>query len=65
MINDTVYNITGLNYNTNYIITVYATNHNNCSRESTRKNVETKSGMCIYVAIWLCMVHACVCDDKS
>ena len=26
MINDTVYNITGLNYNTNYNITVYATN---------------------------------------
>ena len=26
MINDTVYNITGLHYNTNYIITVYATN---------------------------------------
>ena len=26
MINDTVYNITGLNYNTNYIITIYATN---------------------------------------
>ena len=26
MINDTVYNITGLYYNTNYIITVYATN---------------------------------------
>ena len=26
MINDTVYNITGLNYNTNYIITVSATN---------------------------------------
>ena len=27
MINNTVYNITGLNYNTNYIITVYATNN--------------------------------------
>ena len=27
MINDTVYNITGLNYNTNYIIIVYATNN--------------------------------------
>ena len=26
MINDTVYNITGLNYNTNYTITVYAAN---------------------------------------
>ena len=26
MINNTVYNITGLNYNTNYTITVYATN---------------------------------------
>ena len=27
MINDTVYNITGLNYNTNYTITVYAANN--------------------------------------
>ena len=27
MINDTVYNITGLIYNTNYIIIVYATNN--------------------------------------
>ena len=27
MINDTVYNITGLYYNTNYIITLYATNN--------------------------------------
>ena len=27
MINDTVYNITELNYNTNYIIIVYATNN--------------------------------------
>ena len=27
MINDTVYNITGLCYNTNYTITVYATNN--------------------------------------
>ena len=27
MINDTVYNITRLNYNTNYIITVYASNN--------------------------------------
>ena len=27
MINDTAYNITGLYYNTNYIITVYATNN--------------------------------------
>ena len=26
MINDTAYNITGLNYNTNYTITVYASN---------------------------------------
>ena len=32
MINDTVYNITGLYYNTNYIITVYATN-NVCNGE--------------------------------
>ena len=27
MINDTAYNITGLYYNTNYTITVYATNN--------------------------------------
>ena len=27
MINDTAYNITGLHYNTNYTITVYATNN--------------------------------------
>ena len=27
MINDTAYNITGLYYNTNYIITVYTTNN--------------------------------------
>ena len=27
MINDTVYNIIGLYYNTNYTITVYATNN--------------------------------------
>ena len=27
MINNTAYNITGLNYNTNYTITVYATNN--------------------------------------
>ena len=35
MINDTVYNITGLYYNTNYIITVYATNRNGNGKSAT------------------------------
>ena len=35
MINDTVYNITGLNYNTNYTITVYATNYHTSGEPST------------------------------
>ena len=41
MINDTVYNITGLNYNTNYIITVYATNRIG-NGEPTAVNVTTE-----------------------
>ena len=41
MINDTVYNITGLNYNTNYTITVYATN-NAGDGGHTMLTVETK-----------------------
>ena len=47
MINDTVYNITGLYYNTNYTITVYATN-NAGDGEATTVTVKTKpipSGM--------------------
>ena len=43
MINDTVYNITGLYYNTNYIITVYATN-NHSSGEPATVTVKTKPG---------------------
>ena len=42
MINDTVYNITGLYYNTNYIITVYATNKHG-DGEPTTVTVKTKS----------------------
>ena len=42
MINDTVYNIIGLHYNTNYIITVYATN-NHSSGEPATVTVKTKS----------------------
>ena len=42
MINDTVYNITGLYYNTNYTITVYATNDHS-SGEPTTVTVKTKS----------------------
>ena len=43
MINDTVYNITGLNYNTNYTITVYATN-NHTSGETAIVTVKTEPG---------------------
>ena len=48
MSNDTVYNITGLYYNTNYIITVYA-NNNHGDGEPATVTVKTKSllpGMC-------------------
>ena len=41
MINDTAYNITGLYYNTNYNITVYATN-NAGHGEPTTVTVRTK-----------------------
>ena len=44
MINDTVYNIIGLNYNTNYTITVYATN-NYTSGDSTIVTVKTNPGI--------------------
>ena len=42
MINDTVYNITGLNYNTNYIITVYATNSHGGHRQPATVTVRKK-----------------------
>ena len=42
MINDTVYNITGLYYNTNYIITVYATNSHGSHGEPATVTVRTK-----------------------
>ena len=55
MINDTAYNITGLYYNTNYIITVYATN-NAGDGEPAIVTVKTRSlppgmyvQMCMYV----------------
>ena len=43
MINDTVYNITGLYYNTNYIITVYATNKHGDGKPATA-TVKTPPG---------------------
>ena len=48
MINDTVYNIIGLYYITNYIITVYATN-NHGSGEPARVTVKTPPGMYIII----------------
>ena len=50
MISDTVHNITGLHYNTNYTITVYAAN-NYTSGEPATVTVKTLPGtyvMCIY-----------------
>ena len=47
MINDTVYNITGLNYNTNYIITVYATNNDGHGEPAT-VTVKTPPGSIIH-----------------
>ena len=47
MINDTVYNITGLNDDTNYTITVYASN-NYTSGEPATLTVKTKPGMHYY-----------------
>ena len=44
MINNTVYNITGLNYNTNYIITVYATNSHGGHGENATVTVRTLPG---------------------
>ena len=44
MINDTVYNITGLNYNTNYIITVYATNNHDGHGEPATETVKIPPG---------------------
>ena len=42
MINDTAYNITGLYYNTNYTITVYATNNHGGDGEPAMVTVKTK-----------------------
>ena len=65
MINDTVYNITGLNYNTNYIITVYASNDIG-KGEQTNITVKLKSlppgkvlkcntHVCIYACMYDCI----------
>ena len=46
MINDTVYNITGLNYNTNYTINVYATNnHTRGEPAAVTVNIKPFPGM--------------------
>ena len=50
MINDTVYNITGLNYNTNYTITVYATNSHGGHGEPATVTVKTRSGN--FMMLW-------------
>ena len=60
MINDTVYNITGLFYNTNYTITVYATN-NHGSGEPATVTVKTLPGMYIYTTIRKC---DCLCKNQ-
>ena len=44
MINDTFYNITGLYYNTNYTITVYAASKQ-CDAEPSMVTVKTKPGI--------------------
>ena len=56
MINDTIYNITGLNYNTNYTITVYA-NNDYTSGEPAIVIVKTKPGI-HYMAYVRTYVHA-------
>ena len=52
MVNDTAYNITGLYYNTDYTITVYATNSID-DKVSATVTVRTPLGMyvCIYIPI--------------
>ena len=60
MINDTAYNITGLHHDTNYTITVYATN-NVGDGEPAVVIVKTKSlsGITTYA----CMsVYECICS---
>ena len=47
MINDTVYDITGLNDDTNYTITVFSSN-NYTSGEPATLTVKTKPGMHYY-----------------
>ena len=56
MINDTAYNITGLYYNTNYTITVYATN-NAGDGEPATVTVKTSPGSNI---IYVTLMHACL-----
>ena len=56
MINDTVYNITGLNNNTFYTITVFASNmHGN--GEPATVTVKTKQGIYIHIAHVYCNAY--------
>ena len=58
MINDTVYNITGLYYNTNYTITVYASNRHGDGEPAT-VTVKTPPG--IHTNISIIDIHLYVC----
>ena len=53
MINDTVYNITGLNYDNKYTITVYA-NNSHTSGEPVTVIVDTKQGTYVQMGIIKC-----------
>ena len=56
MINDTVYNITGLNNKTFYTITVYASN-NHSSGEPATITVKTKQGIYMHIAHVYCNAY--------
>ena len=57
MINDTLYNITGLYYNTNYTITVYGSNRHGDGEPAT-VTVKTPPGICtnILFVMRVCMI---------
>ena len=59
MINDTVYNITGLHYNTNYTITVLASN-NHSSGKPVTVTVKTKPGM-LHISKCIIVTYICLC----
>ena len=64
MINDTVYNITGLYYNTNYTITVYATN-NVGDGEATTVTVKTPPGTNTQINVYyVCMYSHNACQHN-